>query len=175
MGFSIETERLMLREFLQTDATELHALNSDPEVLRYTGDKAFASVLEAKEFLARYNDYVLHGYGRWAVTLRQSGAFIGWCGLKYHEEGFTDLGFRFLREHWYQGYATEAAQATLAYAFGTLRLTEVIGRAARANQRSVNVLEKLHMRFWKEAPCEGIDAAVYYRITASEFLTSGSP
>jgi ribosomal-protein-alanine N-acetyltransferase len=169
MGLTIETERLILREFVQADAEALHTLNSDPEVMKFTGDKPFISVMEAREFLDSYNSYALHGYGRWAVILKENGLFIGWCGLKYHNEGFTDLGFRFMKEHWNQGYATEAARACLGHAFGALGLDEVIGRVARANHRSVRVLEKLQMHFWKEAPCEVIARAIYYRITPSVF------
>ena len=174
MDFTIKTSRLLLREFLPNDDEALFALNSDPEVLKYTGDKAFISVREAREFIEGYSAYTQYGYGRWAVTLPDTGLFLGWCGLKYHEQGFTDLGFRLMRDYWGKGYATEAAQASLAHAFGPLGLQEVIGRAARENQKSVRILEKLRMRFWKEAPCEGIAGAVYYRISAGEFLKSES-
>lgn len=172
--FGFETERLHLRKFLETDAGSLYELNRDPEVMKYTGDTAFASETDAREFLQRYNSYALHGYGRWAVTLRPTGKFIGWCGLKYNAEGFTDLGFRFFRKHWNRGYATEAARACLVYGFNTVGLGEIIGRAAVANLGSIRVLEKLNMRLWKEASCEGIPHAVYYRITASEFINTES-
>jgi RimJ/RimL family protein N-acetyltransferase len=169
MKFGIETKRLSLREFQETDARSLYELNRDPEVLRYTGDVAFESEIRAREFLKQYNSYTTHGYGRWAVIQRETGMFIGWCGFKFNEEGFTDIGFRYFREEWNKGYATEAARACLAYGFETIGLEKIIGRAAIGNLRSIRVLEKLDMHFWKEAPCEGIPRAVYYRINARDF------
>ena len=95
MDFLLSTPRLLLREFSPSDAAAMYSLNSDPEVIRYTGDAPFESVQAAKTFLKSYNEYQNNGYGRWAVVLKESGAFIGWCGLKLNEENLVDLGFRF--------------------------------------------------------------------------------
>lgn len=169
MDTLIETERLVLRRFRELDARSLFELNDDPEVLRYTGDVPFDSVSEAAAFLKKYTAYDRYGYGRWAVILKEPNVFIGWCGLKYHKKGFTDLGFRFLREYWNHGYATEAARACLEFGFNNLQLREIIGRAAIRNLASIRVLEKLGMSFWKYDACEGIPEAAYYRLTREEF------
>ncbi|PKL80142.1 MAG: N-acetyltransferase [Ignavibacteriae bacterium HGW-Ignavibacteriae-4] len=160
----LQTPRLMLREFTLSDAEEIYELNSDEEVLRYTGDVAFGSVENAREFLSNYNDYKKNGYGRWAVIEKESNTFLGWCGLKYHDEGFTDIGFRFHRKYWRNGYATESANSVLKYGFNTLGLTEIIGRASQDNIASITVLEKTGMKFWKIDSCDGIPNSVYYRI-----------
>ena len=164
MNAILTTPRLLLREFAPEDAPALCALNSDPEVMKYTGDAPFASVGEAEDFVRGYDHYREHGYGRWSVILRATGEFIGWCGLAFNEAKQVDLGFRFARKHWGKGYATESARAVLAYGFGELALAEVIGRAARANTASIRVLEKLGMAYWKDDACKGIDDSVYYRI-----------
>lgn len=164
MNIKFETDRLILREFHSSDAIHFFNLNQDPDVIKYTGDFPFKSIMDAKKFLERYPDYLFHGFGRWAVILKSTGEFIGWCGLKSNEEGLVDLGFRFFRNHWNKGFATEAARATLHYGFNTLGLTQIIGRSAVENKASIRVLEKINMQFWKNGACDGIQKAVYYRI-----------
>ena len=143
----------------------MYALNEDPEVIQYTGDSAFESLEAAQQFLQNYDAYAQSGMGRWAVVTKNNAEFIGWCGLKQHQE-YVDIGFRFFRKEWGKGYATESAKACLEYAFTELGLSEVVGRAATANVASVRVLEKLGMTYWKAAPCDGIMDAVYYRISS---------
>jgi RimJ/RimL family protein N-acetyltransferase len=63
----LETPRLLLREFTMRDAKHLFELNGDPEVIRYVGDGAFASLTEAEKFVANYDQYERYGMGRWAV------------------------------------------------------------------------------------------------------------
>ena len=159
----LETERLILREFEISDAKKMWELNSDPEVIQYTGDPPFVSVDHARKFLSEYGDYEKNGYGRWAVIEKTSNKFIGWCGLKLNEEGLIDIGFRFFKKVWNRGYATESAKACLEYGFNILNLDEIIGRAARENRVSIRVLEKLNMSYWKEESCEGIHEAIYYK------------
>lgn len=152
----IETPRLLLREFREEDASFFFELNEDPEVVRYTGDPPFGSVEEARQFLRDYGQYEKFGYGRWAVLLKSEEkdgppAWIGWCGLKYTPElDETDIGFRFFRRYWGQGYATEAARACLDHGFGPLGLRQVVGRVMKGNKASIRVLEKIGMEFWKE-------------------------
>ena len=93
----IETPRLVLREFVLNDAENIWELNSDPEVIKYTGDPPFATIEKAREFLLDYTDYEKNGFGRWAVITKASNSFIGWCGLKFNEQNLVDLGFRFFK------------------------------------------------------------------------------
>ena len=67
----LETERLLFREFNQSDAPKLFELNADPDVIKYTGDSPFVSVSEAEDFLINYSDYKQNGFGRWAVVLKE--------------------------------------------------------------------------------------------------------
>lgn len=169
MKHILETDRLVLREFSLSDAEGMYALNLDPDVIRYTGDPAFKSIADARVFLGNYSDYKRNGYGRWSVILKESGEFVGWCGLKYHEDDFVDIGFRFFKDQWGKGYATEAALATLNYGFQTLKLNEIIGRTASENTASIKVLEKLNMQFWKRGSCHGIENTLYYRINKESY------
>lgn len=122
MNYIIETERLKLRELTPKDAKDFYKLNLDEEVIRYTGDIAFKSVEEATIFLENYRDYQQNGFGRWAVIHKETGVFLGWCGLKLNEETFIDLGYRFYKKEWGKGYATESANACLDYGFYQLGL-----------------------------------------------------
>ncbi|KAB2916863.1 MAG: GNAT family N-acetyltransferase [Bacteroidetes bacterium] len=146
----IETPRLCLYEFTESDAPDFYELNADPEVMRYTGDKAFATVEEARDLVRNYKQYELRGYGRWTMIHKQTGEFIGWCGLRYFEDWQeTDIGYRLHRRFWNQGYATEAGKACIEYGFNQLSLPRIIGRARKDNLASIRVLEKLGLAFEK--------------------------
>lgn len=158
------TERLLLREMVTDDAEQAYLLNSDPEVVRHTGDGPFASVAAARAFLLAYPDYRTHGFGRWAVVRAADGAWLGWCGLKRLPNNDVDLGYRLLRAYWGQGYATEAGRACLELGFARFGLETIIGRVALENSASIRVLEKLGMRYWKRDVCEHDPEALIYRI-----------
>ena len=149
MNIIIETDRLLLRTFTINDAILVYELNRDPEVTRFTGDpirdpEHAKSVLE-KTILPQY---ALYNHGRWAVNLKPGLEFIGWCGLKTRpERNEIDLGFRFLRNSWGHGYATEAAFACLKYGFEKLGLARIVGRAMPDNLGSLRVLEKCGMSY----------------------------
>lgn len=158
-----ETERLILRELTLQDAQYFFELNSDPEVMLFTGDDPFRSVAEAEKFLQNYSHYTENGFGRWAVIRKEDNEFLGWCGLKKHSEGYVDLGFRFFRKYWGAGYATEAARKSLELGFTRFELNEIIGRAAIQNLGSIRVLEKIGMSYFKNDECDGIEDALYFR------------
>ena len=86
MNLIAETKRLYLREFILEDARHLYDMNNDPEVIKYTGDDSFKKIDEAVDFLKNYSEYKQHNMGRWAVCLKESNEFLGWCGLKYHPD-----------------------------------------------------------------------------------------
>lgn len=157
----IHTERLALRNMCEDDDAFTYELNSDPEVMRYTGDISFASVADARAFLKDYQKIVATGLSRWMVIDRQSGESVGWCGLRKLEDGEVDLGFRFLQRHWGKGYATEAAKACVDYGFKHHQLDYIIGRVMHDNHASARVLEKVGMTYWKDLVCEAHPARCY--------------
>ncbi|MBN4049462.1 GNAT family N-acetyltransferase [bacterium AH-315-N03] len=142
----IESERLVMRPFTPADAEEFFVLNSNPEVVRYTGQAAFASVDEAREALraAPLHDYETHGFGRHACILKTTGQLVGFTGFKClpERDGDVDLGYRFLPECWGKGVATESCLAVLPWAFESLGLDRVIGMVEMGNPASSRVLEK---------------------------------
>lgn len=147
------SERLAFYEITEADAGVMYALNSDKEVVQYTGDDSFESISAAQNFLAakeKQNREV--GFGRWKVLIRATGECIGWAGLRFDaDKNETDVGYRFFRRHWGKGYATEAAKACIDYGFSTLKLERIVAHARKENVASVRVLEKCGMKIIGEA------------------------
>lgn len=162
MRYILETNRLILRELNLNDAKDFYDLNLNPNVIRYTGDSAFESIKEAETFLENYQDYLLNGYGRWAVINKFTNKFIGWCGLKFNKlDSETDIGYRFFEYEWGKGYATESAIACLNYGFEKLSLRRIIGRAMKENYASIKVLEKIGLIYEKDTEFDGKEAVIY--------------
>ncbi|MBK7811423.1 MAG: GNAT family N-acetyltransferase [Saprospiraceae bacterium] len=158
----LETERLYLREMTIDDAENAYFLNLDPEVLRFTGDEPFESIEKARSFLENYDHYRKYGFGRWAMILKSTHEFIGFCGLKYtEEENEFDIGFRLLKNHWNKGYATEAAKACLDLGFSKFDMKEIVGRVMKENMASIRVLEKLGLRFHHSILIDGQEELIY--------------
>jgi [ribosomal protein S5]-alanine N-acetyltransferase len=158
----LETERVWLREITPDDATFFYLLNTDPEVIRYTGDSAFKDVEEAHRFLSNYDQYRKYGIGRWAVIEKTKNKILGWCGLKYSPDlDEYDIGFRFFREHWNQGYATESAGACVKFGFAFKGMPMIVGRAMKLNTASIRVLSKIGLTYWKDDACGMADGVVY--------------
>ena len=146
----LETERLKLRAWQESDLQPFAELNADKDVMLY-----FPSVLtrEQSDNLAdKFQHLILdHGWGFWAVELKATGQFIGFTGLNIQPEQFifspcVEIGWRFAKQYWHQGYATEAANACLKFAFETLQLKEVVSFTAVHNTASEHVMQRLGMQ-----------------------------
>lgn len=162
LNLIIETKRLYLREFTVQDASFFYELNNDEEVLKYTGDIPFKSVSEAHRFIKNYTAYKNDGYGRWVVCLKETNKKIGFCGLKYHpDKAITEIGFRFLKNSWNKGFATESANACLAYGFKKLRLNTIYAHVHKENKASQRVLEKCGLQFVKDIKYDNAPAKLY--------------
>jgi RimJ/RimL family protein N-acetyltransferase len=145
----LSTARLWLRQWRASDREPFARLNADPAVMQFMSrcltraeSDAFARAAEAE--IAR------QGWGLWAAELRQSGAFIGFLGLRApsFQAAFTpcvEIGWRLERESWGQGLATEAGRECLRFAFESLALREVVSFTVPANARSRAVMERLGM------------------------------
>jgi RimJ/RimL family protein N-acetyltransferase len=165
----LETHRLILRKMQPPDAQDLFELNKDPDVLLYTGDKPFASIDEAKNFIEKYYDNHEDGYGRLSVFLKENNKYIGWCGLKYHkDENQTEVGYRLKKQFWNRGFATEAALACLHHGFTTLNLPIIYGRVMKENDASIRVLEKIGLNYFEEKMFDE-DPGWHYCIKRDEF------
>ncbi|WP_317896600.1 GNAT family N-acetyltransferase [Aurantibacillus circumpalustris] len=149
MQIFLKTERLILREILPSDEMEMFELDSDKDVHKYLGNQPFTRIDDSREIISfirkQYEDA---GIGRWAVINKTTNEFMGWAGLKlvkdltnYHIN-YYDLGYRFIKRYWGNGYATEAAKAIISYGFSQMKLNEIYAMADVNNLKSIKVLEK---------------------------------
>ncbi len=143
--FVLRTRRFGLRPHRLEDVPFMVSLNSDPEVVRYTGDVPFERDEQAEQVIrSLMRQYEERKMGRFVVVDLETGERVGWCGLRWFpEERFVDLGYRLFRAHWGRGIATETGQACLDYGFGALGLERIVAYADADNVASVRVLGKL--------------------------------
>lgn len=140
----LETERLYLRELVQSDYPALCTMLQDPSVM-YAYEHAFGDQ-EAQGWLDRQMDrYREHGFGLWAVIRKDTEALIGQCGLTlqdYDGRQVMEVGYLFQKAVWHQGYAAEAAIACRNYAFDRLDQKEVYSIIRDTNTPSIRVAER---------------------------------
>lgn len=143
-----ETGRLELRWFNADDAAFILELLNEPGWLRFIGDKQVDTLEAARKYLETVpiESYEKNGYGLFAVELKDTNTLIGMCGL-VNREGLDDIdiGFALLARYEGQGYAREAASATLDYAREGLSLSRVVAITTPDNRRSAAVLERIGM------------------------------
>ncbi|SDB63368.1 Protein N-acetyltransferase, RimJ/RimL family [Flavobacteriaceae bacterium MAR_2010_188] len=178
MSVPIETERLVLRKFLPSDAENMFRLDTDKEVHRYLGNRMNTSIDDARKnidyIIQQYNE---NGIGRWAAIEKSSGKFIGWSGLKLNTElemngynDFYDIGYRFLPEFWGKGYATESSKATLDYGFNVLNLDTIYGITHINNEASHKVLLKIGLDLINTFELKGEDFLLrWYQLKSEDY------
>lgn len=140
---SIETDRLLLRPFRETDLDIYAAIMADPEVMRFM-DGPQDRTAAWRGMAGCLGHWALRGYGLWAAEERASGELIGRIGL-INPEGWPGLevGWLLARSHWRRGYATEGARAALGHAFDVLQADHVISLINPHNAASIRVAERL--------------------------------
>ncbi len=147
---TIETSRLRLRHFRDTDLVLFMAYRNDPEVARYQGWEG-TSEPEARAFIQEQKEVQPGMPGQWfqiAVELKETGMLVGDCALKIeeHDERQAEIGYTLSRAYQGRGIASEAVSCVLEYAFVTLGLHRVIAITACENAGSVALLERLDLR-----------------------------
>lgn len=157
----LSTARLNLAELTLDDAEFIFGLVNEPSWLAYIGDRGVHTLDDARTYLTNgpIAMYARHGYGLWRVTRRDDGAAVGICGLlKRDTLPDADIGFAFLPAYWGEGYAREAADATLRYGFDTQRMSRVVAIVSHDNAASIRLLERLGFAFERaltDAPYDG--------------------
>lgn len=165
---SIETDRLLLRMIRPDDLDHLAALLSDPDVVKYVGNGRPAGRDEAERALESIiRHWQAHGFGRWAVVDKRTGEFIGFGGLR-SLFGTPEVVYHLAKAHWRKGYATELARAALRFGFEERGFERIVAITKPPNAASIHVMNKLGMRFEKNARYYDLDV-VQYQITRDEF------
>lgn len=145
----IDTERLILRAWRADDVAPFYTMGNDPEVMRYLGPLMSRADAEAAR---ERMDAILasHGFCFWAIERKADGAFIGFCGLKPGPAGTpiadkVEIGWRLARDAWGQGYAREAAQASIDWGWTKTDTPEIAAITSIDNVRSWGLMERLGM------------------------------
>ena len=165
----ITTERLILRKPRAEDAADLAVAYADPEVIRFMGDGSTATPEEVAEGIEQW----LERWDSWGLSLfslerREDGRVLGRAGFllwdpETWEVGGTEVELWWLlaREHWGQGYATEAALALRDWAFDERGLTRLISLINHENVRSVRVAERIGERYERDVEIRGKPGRLY--------------
>ena len=144
----MRTDRLLLRQWRESDVAPWAAMNADPEVREHFPD--LLTPEQSAASVARFRaDIDERGYGFWAVEVLDAGEFIGFTGLDPVDDAmpFTgiEIGWRLARSAWGHGYATEAALAGMAYGFEVLGVQEILAITTATNVRSQAVMRRIGM------------------------------
>lgn len=160
----IETPRLRLDCWRQTDWESFLPIAADPEVMRYVMRGQPWDETQVRQFIdAEIASQTRHGFCRFAVRRKSDDQLIGFCGLKQpSQSGFVEIGWRLGRAYWGQGYATEAARQVVQFAFATLGLPRLVAFIQLPNLPSRWIAEKLGMQYRAEVlRDDGIRRACY--------------
>ena len=145
----LTTERLRLRQWQDADREPFAAMNADPAVMKYF--PALLTRAESDAGIDRQIAYIKkYGFGFWAVEERADKRFIGFVGIKTVIDDMpfapaVEIGWRLAADVWGNGYATEAARASLWVAFEQLKLDEIVSFTVPGNGGSRAVMKKLGM------------------------------
>ncbi|MBO5082828.1 MAG: GNAT family N-acetyltransferase [Lachnospiraceae bacterium] len=153
----LETERLILRPFRKSDATAVfECWESDPEVAKYMFWKSHNDINRTKEWLAfEIGQIEKNDWYRFALVLKETNELIGTALIYYEEEvECWEVGYNLGRNYWGKGYTTEAMKSIIEFAKAKLGIMELVGRYAKENPASGNVMKKLGFRYEKDIPYE---------------------
>ena len=142
----IETQRLYLRKWELSDAAEAFGFYGDPDVSKYLGDgKPVPDIATTEKFLAKFIEHENNwGFSPWAVVHRESEKLIGICGFHtFNADQEIELGFRFLRTHWGQGFASEACRACVDFIFLKFPPSHIAALTDEQNAPTKKVLTKI--------------------------------
>ena len=147
----LRTERLVLRDWRDSDLAPFAALNADPDVMQHF--RGTLTRAESDAFAARIRANLQQdGWGLWAVEVIGGEPFIGFVGLarQTFEAHFTpavEVGWRLAKAAWGRGYAPEAARAVIEFGFAELGLTEIVSITTAGNAKSRRVMQKIGMTY----------------------------
>jgi RimJ/RimL family protein N-acetyltransferase len=174
-GFvSLETERLRLRMFRESDLDAYAAMFGDAEVMRYLGDGKPLTRTEAWRNMAlMIGHWSLRGFGMWAVEEKATGRMVGRVGAWY-PEGWPgkEIGWALCQDCWGRGFATEAVGAATHHALTVLDWPEVISLIRHDNAPSIRVAQRIGESLAGTVQLMGREVFVY-RLTRQEWLTRG--
>jgi len=169
----LETEDLILREFTEEDYQKWNTILCDPETMRYYPAPFDAAGVERWIKWTKEN-YEKYGFGLWAIILKETGAFVGDCGItmqNIHGDGvlYPEIGYHIHKDFWRRGYASQAAKGCLAYAFENNDFDEIFSYQKWTNVPSRKTAEKMGMSFREQYADGKNEYTSVYSITRAEY------
>ena len=158
----LQTERLVLRAFRDSDLDGFAAMMGDERVARWFGGHASDRAQAWRTMALFLGHWDLRGYGQWVAEDKASGSFVGRVGL-WQPEGWPGLevGWAIAPDLWGQGYATEGGRASVAWAFDELGVDEVISVTLPDNRASRRVMEKVGLDYDRTQDVAGHEQVIY--------------
>lgn len=163
MNLILETDRLILREILVSDAEAFFAMDNNPNVHRYLWNKPTQKIEDTLEIITFVRkQYLDNGIGRFAIISKETKEFMGWAGIKFNTEmvnnktNFYDIGYRLDEKFWGRGYASEASFAWVQYAFETLKIKTIEAATHIENVASNRILQKIGMQITEQYHEDGV-------------------
>ncbi|MBU2865134.1 GNAT family N-acetyltransferase [Reinekea forsetii] len=159
----IETERLRLRGYKASDLDAFAQMNSDPEFVLYFGTGQPLSRWDSWNVLTMLaGHWMLRGFGFWIVEEKNTGAFVGRVGI-WKPDGWpgTEIGWGISKSHWGKGYATEAAEASMTWAFDNLEIDELISVIHPENEPSKKVAIRIGEKYKETIEVNGKLSEIY--------------
>lgn len=146
--YTLETKRLILRQWTDDDLLPFYKLNSNKRVMEFFPKSLSQS--ESDNLAKRIKNLITeNGFGFWAVELKETKSFIGFIGINQPQNlPFSpcyEIGWRLDFKYWNNGYATEGANEILRFCFKELDIKEIVSFTAKINKRSQSVMKKLNM------------------------------
>ncbi len=160
---TIQTQRLLLRQFRPEDAEILFDILQEKDILKYFPNPKPPEKNKVQKLIqSQIDQWAELGYAWWAVESLADGAFLGWTGLQYlPETDETEVGYLLRRSAWGQGFATETAIAGIRFGFDHFDFPEIIGITHPENIASQRVLEKAGMQLDQRTIYFGMDCHRY--------------
>ncbi len=159
----LETKRLALRELEETDLDALSAIYADAEVMKYIGKGIISSREQTKRSIELCRQFQeKNGFSAWAVIDRLRDKLIGTCGFaKLPDDQGIEIAYLLAKDSWGKGIASEISIAVLDYGFEVLKLEKIIALVYPQNAASIRVIEKMGMKFDKEAEFWGVKLLMF--------------
>ena len=161
----IETPRLLLRPFTPDDAEDLYYIYTHLDLFKYMSNEKPLLWEQTRALIDSFTEYwQRYHFGVWAVVCKKNQKLIGHCGFKFLENTpEVQIGYLLLKSYWGMGLGTEAASAALKYGFEVAHLNRIVAIAKPENIASRRVMEKIGMKYEKDAYYYDNDV-VYYSL-----------
>jgi RimJ/RimL family protein N-acetyltransferase len=158
----LETERLLLRQWRETDVEAYAQICADPLVMQYLTGKSLGRLESWRHIAFLIGHWQLKGFGHWAVEEKSTGNVIGRLGFLQPDDwpGF-EIGWTLAKDSWGKGYATEGGNKALEHAFKTLKKEQVISIIHPQNEASKRVAVRLGESHQKDTEVMGIKVQIW--------------